>query len=117
MALTASLATVVRLTVAVPMLLACSERATAPSPLARGAGTAAVSSRAIDAGLSTLAWQDTARSLVASHPTVTLIVATRAYALLGVAQYAAVVAADADKNNGQGSSGRALYEARRGAIA
>ena len=70
-------------------------------------------------------WQGQGRALVAAGG-LSPIVAARAYALLGVAQYGAVV--DADKNvvgdgalqeNGEGfgAGGRSRFEARRGAVA
>jgi membrane-associated phospholipid phosphatase len=73
----------------------------------------------------TLAWQDTARHLVITHTTISPIVAARMYALLGVGQYGAAVAADralgitgSDDASviSSDEGGRAQYEARRGAI-
>jgi hypothetical protein len=63
----------------------------------------------------TLEWEQTARTLAAAHSAISPIVAGRIYALLGVSQYAAVVAADDGYD--QDGGGRALYESRRGAVA
>jgi hypothetical protein len=63
----------------------------------------------------TLEWEQTARTLAAAHSAISPIVAGRIYALLGVSQYAAVVAAD--DGDAQDGGGRALYESRRGAVA
>ena len=73
----------------------------------------------------TVGWQAQGRSLVASHgAAISPIIATRIYALLGVAQYGAVVDAgkqlDADgilNGDGFGDGGRRRFEAERGAIA
>ena len=106
-------------TISLGALLGCAERPTAPpndpalalasanrSPIDKQAGAAA-----------TLAWQKTARDLVASHKFAPNV-ATRIYALHSMALYAAVVAAgrggDGDDDLG---GGRAAYEAQRGAIA
>lgn len=97
------------LAVVVHSLLACADQPTAPpsAPAPNGRGSAREAS---DAPLATVAWQTAARELVASHPAAfSPNNAARAYALLAVAQYGAVVAADVDR-------GRAEYEARRGAV-
>ncbi|HEX2717157.1 MAG TPA: hypothetical protein VHM67_05710, partial [Gemmatimonadaceae bacterium] len=78
------------------------------------------------AGAATLEWQQVTRDLVIASR-LNPITAGRAYALVGMAQYAGVVAADrwADASAGGAGGdggfvepgGRAGYEARRGAIA
>jgi len=89
-----------------------------PSP------SAANATRSFPTELATVGWQAQARALIASHVAVGPLIAVRAYALLGVAQYGAVV--DAGKqpgddgvldDNGYGGSGRARFEAERGAVA
>jgi membrane-associated phospholipid phosphatase len=66
----------------------------------------------------TLAWQKTARDLVASHNTAPFN-AVRLYALHSLAQYAAVVAVGGGRNDESDDRGgwRAANEARRGAVA
>lgn len=110
---------------AAPVLSACADRATDPtSPLALSSSSANAARSSFPTELATVGWQAQGRSLVASHIAVSPIVATRIYALLGVAQYGAVVDAskrvDADGNlegNGFGDGGRRRFEAERGAIA
>ena len=69
-----------------------------------------------------LAWHEAARNLVAANR-LSAPAAGRMYAALGVAQHRAVkqvdgsVITDGDDPNGFGIGGRALYEARRGAVA
>jgi membrane-associated phospholipid phosphatase len=101
-------------------MVACSDQATPPTaPTASSAATGSSAARAekfdLSSATSTLEWEATARGLVAAHPTVSPIAGARIYALLGIAQYGAVVAADDDE--GSDGGGRALYEARRGAVA
>ena len=95
-------------------LASCADQPTAPSSTA-----ATVSANAgpfdLNAANVTLEWERTARNLAAAHPAVNPLIAGRAYALVAVAQYEAAVAAD-DGYDAAGG-GRALYEARRGAIA
>jgi membrane-associated phospholipid phosphatase len=77
--------------------------------------------------LASVAWQEQGRLLVASHPlTMAPFIATRVYALLGVAQYGAVVRANKHgKDDGESEQnsersddrGRQNSEAERGAIA
>jgi membrane-associated phospholipid phosphatase len=109
------------LAVSVAALLACSERPTAP-PSASSPALSASADRGggdrFSGAPATLAWQKTARDLVASHSTSPLA-AVRLYALHSVAQYAGVVAVSrgrTDDDDDRGG-GRASYEARRGAIA
>jgi membrane-associated phospholipid phosphatase len=109
---------------AVPALFACTDRATAPtSPLTLSSSSASAD-RSFPTELASVGWQAQGRSLVSSHIAVSPIVATRIYALLGVAQYGAVVDADrqvdADgilSGDGFGDGGRQRFEARRGAVA
>lgn len=70
-----------------------------------------------------LDWQGAARAQVAAN-NMSALAASRLYAALSVAQARAVAAVDADAGvqgagdgNGYGAGGRALYEARRGAVA
>ena len=97
--------------VVVPALsLACADPPTTPR-VADPASIAAVSDRSDHASqpLAAIAWEMTARDLVASHPTVSPLAGARIYALLGVAQYGAASAADF-------GGGRAQDDALRGAI-
>lgn len=96
-------------------LVACADQATAPTAATPSSVATSADPFDLSSATSTLEWEATARSLVASHPTISPIVAGRIYALLGVGQYGAVVGAD-DGYGGNGG-GRALYEARRGAVA
>lgn len=96
------------------LLVACAGDATGPtSPAAPAASVAASTPFDLDQANATLGWESAARDLVAAHA-LAPIVAGRAYALLGVGQYGAAVAAD--EMEGAGGGGRALYEARRGAV-
>jgi membrane-associated phospholipid phosphatase len=108
---------------AVPILSACADRVT--DPASKMAPSSASAVRSFPTELSSVGWQAQARSLVAAAA-LSPIVAARDYALLGVAQYGAVVDADnsvdADgllQSNGQGfgDGGRSRFEARRGAVA
>lgn len=107
---------------------ACSEGAvpTSSSTLSSSAASSATATRDERASApATLAWQARGRNLVVTHPAISALVAVRIYALLGVAQYGAAVAADealgitGDDDAsviGADEGGRAQYEARRGAI-
>jgi membrane-associated phospholipid phosphatase len=95
-------------------LVACSDQATAPSGAGLSRPSASNDKFNLASATSTLEWEATARSLVASHA-MAPIAAGRMLALLGVGQYGAVVAADGGDVPVDG--GRALYEARRGAVA
>lgn len=126
--------TVVILTFAATTVVACSDQLTEPNVASTSSGQSSTSYAATPtpdlraSAASTLAWQARARDLVSAHPlTVSPIVAARAYALVGMAQYGAAVAADRslgiagtddDRSTITGSDdgGRAQYEARRGAI-
>jgi membrane-associated phospholipid phosphatase len=73
--------------------------------------------------LSSLAWQERARGLAAAN-NMSPLAAARVYALLSVAQYAAIVdavphedVANTPSGNGLGSGGRDVYELERGAVA
>jgi membrane-associated phospholipid phosphatase len=73
--------------------------------------------------LSSLGWQEQARALVGAN-SFTAYAAARVYAVLSIAQYLAVVAADGHTDfevslseDGRGLRGRRLLEARRGAVA
>ncbi|HEX6629396.1 MAG TPA: vanadium-dependent haloperoxidase [Gemmatimonadaceae bacterium] len=110
---------------AIAALSACTDRPTDPASSQLRAPSSVSSERSFPAGLASVGWQEQARSLVAAHPaTMSPINAVRAYALLSVAQYGAVVDAgnqlDADEalqSNGFGAGGRSRFEAERGAIA
>jgi membrane-associated phospholipid phosphatase len=108
----------------IPVLSACADRvtdATSPSSLSSSSS----STRSFPTTLASVGWQEQGRLLVADHPvTMSPVVAVRVYALLGVAQYGAVV--DADKqveadgsltSDGFGDGGRSRFEAERGASA
>ena len=95
-------------------MLGCSDQPTAPASATPSSAAAAADRFAVNSATSTLAWEATARQLVVAHPTVNPLIAGRIYALLGVAQYGAVVGSD---ESDPVSGGRALYEARRGAVA
>ena len=96
-------------------MIACSDQPTAPSATTSSNSAAASADRFdVSSPASTLEWEATARQLVVNHPTVNPLIAGRVYGLLGVAQYGAVVNSD---ENDPVSGGRALYEARRGAVA
>ncbi|HEX2780082.1 MAG TPA: vanadium-dependent haloperoxidase [Gemmatimonadaceae bacterium] len=101
--------------VALATLAACADQGTAPSAAAPSLASSSSTPFDLNAAPLTLAWQSTARHLVATHPAFSPIIAGRLYALYSVGQYGAVVAADEAQASGGG--GRALYEARRGAIA
>ena len=95
-------------------LIGCSDHVAAPaSPTVSGV-TAAADRFDVNSAASTLEWQSTARQLVVTHTTVSPLTAGRIYALVSVAQYGAVVGSDESDRVG---GGRALYEARRGAVA
>jgi hypothetical protein len=112
---------------AVPILSACADRSgdpTGPLSLSRSSASA---TRSFPTALASVGWQEQGRSLVAGHPaTMSPLNAVRAYALLSVAQYGAVVDADSrvdadatlkDEGQGIGVGGRSRFEAQRGAIA
>ena len=89
-----------------PLWVACTDAPpTTPAPR----GPSASRAERTQATLASVRWMALARELVASHA-ISPIVATRAFALVGVAQYGALVAADF-------GGGQAQYEARRGAVA
>jgi membrane-associated phospholipid phosphatase len=90
-------------------LTSCADHAPAPT----GPGlTASLSGRPFTAGLASPAWQATEATLVA-QASFSPQVATRAYSLLGVAQYLAVQRAEAAADGG----GRDRLELDRGAVA
>ena len=95
-------------------LVGCADQPTAPAAAASSASSASNDKFDLQSANATLAWEATARKLVASHST-SPIAAARNLALLGIGQYGAVVAADGGAEPNAG--GRALYEARRGAVA
>ena len=98
--------TLIALALALPAWLACTDAPSGPSQAeSRGASAASRASAARATGI----WQQRAGEIVASHSG-SPIVAGRVYALLGMAQYGAIV--DADFGGGQ-----AQFEARRGAVA
>jgi membrane-associated phospholipid phosphatase len=110
-------------TLATSVLLACSDRVTDPataSELPRSPSAA----RSFPTGLASVRWLEEARSLVASHVTITPLVAVRVYSLISVAQYGAVVdAGDQVDDDGVlgpnvfADGGRRRFEAERGAVA
>ena len=114
------------LVLAFPALSACTDRVTdATSPPSLSSSSASATRSFPTTELASVGWQEQARLLVAPRR-LSPLDATRIYALLGVAQYGAVV--EADKNvdadgtlqeNGQGfgDGGRSRFEARRGAVA
>ena len=103
-------------------LAACTD---SPGPTGVAPGSRDLASanarQAFPTGLASVGWQAEARGLVATPATTAPPVAVRIYALLGVAQYGALV--DADKNvDADGllesaDGGRRRFEARRGAVA
>ncbi|MFL5488769.1 MAG: phosphatase PAP2 family protein [Gemmatimonadaceae bacterium] len=87
--------------------------------------SASANQSAFPTTLASVGWQAQARLLVTAD-SVSPIVAARVYAMLGVAQYGAVVDADArvdrlgilkEQGVGNGDGGRRRSEARRGAVA
>ena len=86
-------------------LLACSDQPSAPSPAIVSGAAAAADRFDVNSAASTLEWEATARQLVVTHTTVNPLIAGRIYALLGVAQYGAVVGSD---ESDPVSGGRAL---------
>lgn len=108
------LAAIAAAAIAGAAMVACSDQPTSPSSTPPAAVAAGADKFDLDSPASTLEWEETARQLVVHHPTVTPIVAGRMLALLGVSQYGAVVGSD---ESDPVSGGRALYEARRGAVA
>jgi membrane-associated phospholipid phosphatase len=104
------------------MATACSEQSTAPASRAAtnegaGSGLSELAGR-----LSSVGWQERARSLVAAN-NMSPLAAARVFAALSVAQYRAVMAihdSDVDgqlPEEGLGAGGRSALEARRGAVA
>ena len=99
------------------VFVACSDRPTAPNPPSRSLAAtlrlnAANTATSVPASVT---WEMTAGSLVASRA-LSPLVAARAYGLLGVAQYAAAVAASPDDGNSNADP-RAHYYVMRGAVA
>jgi hypothetical protein len=115
----------IALVLAVPALSACADRVTdATSPTSLSSSSASAT-RSFPTALATVGWQEQGRNLVIARK-VSPIDAARVYALLGVAQYGAVVDADSrvdgdatlkDEGQGFGVGGRSRFEARRGAVA
>jgi PAP2 superfamily protein len=109
---------------AIPILSACADRVTDPTS-SPSLSSSASSTRSFPTTLASVGWQEQGRLLVASHPaTMSPLNSTRAYGLLGVAQYGAVVAADKQVEadgmlpaDGFADGGRSRFEAERGAIA
>ncbi|HET7457186.1 MAG TPA: phosphatase PAP2 family protein [Gemmatimonadaceae bacterium] len=105
---------------AVGVMISCSEPPTVPSVVEPSAARAvpAQSNLPVSPG-----WQAEARALVALNK-LSPFAAARVYAVLNVAQYRAVVAADGHfdvegthPEHGLGTGGRRLIEGRRGAVA
>ncbi|HEX7978070.1 MAG TPA: vanadium-dependent haloperoxidase [Gemmatimonadaceae bacterium] len=93
------------------------------TPRATPSDARQVAAAAVAAPPVSLEWQGVARAQVATN-NMSALAASRLYAALSVAQARAVAAVDADAGvqgvgagNGYGAGGRALYEARRGAVA
>jgi membrane-associated phospholipid phosphatase len=109
---------VVGITLGAAALLSCSERPTAPGPRLQPSATALDRGAGDRSGAAaTLAWELTARNLVANRK-LSPLNAIRLYALHSVADYAALVAVgQGDEDSDAGGNGRAAYEARRGAVA
>src|SRR5215208_3134040 len=109
---------------AVPALSGCADRVTDPTGSPALSPSSASATRSFPTALASVGWQEQARLLVAPRR-VSPIDATRVYALLGVAQYGAVVEADSrldaagvpNEGSGFGDGGRSRFEARRGAVA
>jgi hypothetical protein len=91
-------------------LLACADAATAPAGAADAAALARGGSAGerSDAVLASITWEETAGALIATHR-LSPPAAARVYALVSVAQYGGLVAADF-------GGGRAQFEVRRGAV-
>lgn len=117
--------------VAVVALLACSERPTVPNnETSRSSSAEAIApsnnpAHPIAAAPASVTWEATAGGLAASR-SISPIVAARAYGLLGIAQYAAVLAARPDGSDEQDDDGdggasnaspSAHYYVIRGAVA
>ena len=112
------------LTIAGPLVLACTDRVTDPADGRAVVPSVGRMARSFPTELATVRWQAQARVLVTTHLMVTPPVATRMYALLAIAQFGAVVDADRDESddatvadNGFGDGGRHQFESRRGAVA
>jgi hypothetical protein len=107
------------LLLALGFALSCADPASAPIV----APTDAKATSPVVEALSSPAWHQQARSLVAAN-NLTSYAGGRIYAALGIAQYRAVVEADGNKGadgtlpaHGIGAGGRAGLESRRGAVA
>jgi membrane-associated phospholipid phosphatase len=108
--------------IGVAALFACTEQSTSPTTAVPSPSAApSLSSGAEPQPAVTLAsveWQGRARGLVARPGGLTPIVAGRMYALLGVAQYGAVVAvADGENDDESRGADRATSDIQRGAVA
>ena len=104
-------------------LAGCSDDAVAPASDTQASVGAAAAARApFTTALASISWNEQARTLVMRQP-LSPTTAARAYGLLALAQYGAVVAADDGKSDGTlddggfGEGGRSRYEAERGAVA
>lgn len=106
------------------LVLACTDRATAPNDATNATtslaatGLAASASHQASSIPASVTWQTTAGTLAASR-SLAPIVAGRAYGLVGIAQYGAAVAAAPDDGEDDDSpaSPRAHYYEMRGAVA
>ena len=101
------------LSIIIPLtaLVGCAERPTGP-PAASVSGAAVSSASSRDGALATTEWQLTTRGFVRGR-SLSPIAAARAYALVSLAQYAAVDAAD---DRGGAADNDKTY-GRRGAVA
>ena len=115
--------------IAVVALLACSERPTAPNDAVSLSSRSAAIARSNNAAHpvavpASVTWDSTAGGLAAGR-SISPIVAARAYGLVSIAQYAAVLAASpgaddeqaADDDGASNASPRAHYYVIRGAVA
>ena len=108
----------VGLVLAAVTMSACTESAIPTSPSNQAApGTSSLAKGGVDRAVApaTLAWEAKARDLV-TRGRLNPLDAARVYALLGVAQYGAAVAADDALGVGSDDGGHAAYEVRRAAI-
>lgn len=116
----------ITLGIALVLPVACSDRPTAPnaarslSPLTLTAQSDK-SAQSVNSVPASVNWQTTAGHLVSTR-SLSPIVAGRAYGLVGIAQYGAVVAAgpgsgDEENDGGSNASPRAHYYEMRGAVA
>ena len=106
----------------VTAVTACSDESTAPTPSASIDERAGGKASELAVTLSSVEWQERARTLVAAN-NLSPLAAARVYAALSVAQYRAVMAIHDPDVDGEppltrlGAGGRSMLEGRRGAVA